>query len=207
MVTGVPIDPEIVPEGRPATSLFDVLPSTRREVPTYRYIRQSVRTNNAAVVAPGATKPTSVYTIEPVDGELSVVAHLSEPVDEYLLHDVQGLQAFIQNEMAYGLAVKVEGLVVAAVAATEGTQSQAFDTDLLTTTRSAITKLEDAGAAAGFWCSDPGRLADDRAAEGRRSAVLRQPQRPGRHRRPAPVGGACRGLPAGHRRHGDPVRT
>ena len=36
-------------------------------------MRQTVRTNNAAVVAEGAVKPTSVYTLTRVEQSLAVV--------------------------------------------------------------------------------------------------------------------------------------
>ena len=51
--------------------------------PEFAYLRQSVRTNNAAVIARGATKPTSVLTTVRVADKLDVVAHLSEGVPRY----------------------------------------------------------------------------------------------------------------------------
>ena len=49
--------------GRPgcqvATGLLDVLPFKQHTSPEYAYLAQTSRTNNAAVVAEGATKPTS----------------------------------------------------------------------------------------------------------------------------------------------------
>ncbi len=55
--------------------------------PSHAYLRQITRTNNASVVAPGAVKPTSVLTLERVEGRLRVVASLSEAVDSYWLSD------------------------------------------------------------------------------------------------------------------------
>ena len=45
--------------GQVAQSLLDVLPVKQHASTEYAYLRQTVRTNNAAVVAEGATKPTS----------------------------------------------------------------------------------------------------------------------------------------------------
>lgn len=155
VVTGVTIDPTPIPLGRPAGSLLDVLPAVKTPA-NYRYIRQTARTNNAAVVAPGATKPTSVYTIESINGSLQVVAHLSEPVDTYMSEDAgPALEAFLQNELDYGLSLAVEALVQTAVTGASGIGTQAFDTDLITTSRTAITALQIAGAQPGFWFMHP----------------------------------------------------
>ena len=69
--------------GMVATGLLDVLPVQQHTTAEYAYLRQSVRTNNAAVVAEGATKPTSVYSVVSVEQSLAVVAHLSEGIPWY----------------------------------------------------------------------------------------------------------------------------
>ena len=43
--------------GQMATGLLDVLPVMQHTTAEYAYLRQSVRTNNAAVVADGAVNP------------------------------------------------------------------------------------------------------------------------------------------------------
>jgi hypothetical protein len=73
--------------GQVAQSLLDVLPTTTHSSPEYAYLRQTVRTNNAAVVAEGATKPTSFYSVVRVEDKLVVVAHLSEGIPRYWLLD------------------------------------------------------------------------------------------------------------------------
>lgn len=123
VTTGVVMSPEVLAEGKAATSIFDVLHTVKRSSPVYRYLRQTARDNNAAVVAPGETKPTSVYSIESVDGELVVVAHLSEPVDSYMVTGTPGLQSFISTELAYGLSAAVEAKVLDDIAATSGIQA------------------------------------------------------------------------------------
>ena len=60
----------------------------------YAFLRQTARTNNAAVVAEGATKPTSVYSVIRVEQSLAVVAHLSEGIPRYWLLDTTSLETF-----------------------------------------------------------------------------------------------------------------
>lgn len=153
--TTVTLDPAVVAMGTPAGSILDVMPSQVRSTPGYIYLRQSVRTNNAAVVAAGALKPTSVYSIVPVSGQLVVIAHLSEPMDEYMLTDNTMLVSFIDAELGYGLRAAIEAKIVADLTGTSGIQTQAFATDLLTTSRSAITKLETMGSTPGYWIFTP----------------------------------------------------
>jgi len=163
-VTDVPMLPESpIALGKPAQSLLDVLPVQVR-APKYTYLRQSTRTNNAAPVADGATKPTSVLSLTQVDAELRVVAHLSEPIPKYWIEDAQALEQFVADELVYGLNVALEGQALtgngtppnlAGITTTSGTQTQAFATDLLTTTRAAITKMETAGHEAGVFVLSP----------------------------------------------------
>jgi HK97 family phage major capsid protein len=111
-----------------------------------------VRTNNAAGVAPGDTKPTSVFTIEKVEDRVRTIAHLSEPVEKQSLSDVALLESFIESELRLGLVLAEEGEILSGdgtgehftgILEVSGTQAQAWSTDFLTTTRKAVTKLED----------------------------------------------------------------
>ena len=81
------VDQEFRPDpfalGKPAHSLLDVLPVIPHDTAEFAYMRQNVRTNNAAVVAEGAVKPTSVYSVVRVENKLEVVAHLSEGMPRY----------------------------------------------------------------------------------------------------------------------------
>jgi HK97 family phage major capsid protein len=140
--------PDPVALGRVATSLLDVLPVYPHGTAEYAYLRQSVRTNNAAVVADGATKPTSVYTVARVEQSLVVIAHLSEGVPRYWLLDNTSLQAFVDAELMYGLRVAVEAKVMADINGTSGIQTQAYSTSVLQTLRKSLTKLEISGLAA-----------------------------------------------------------
>lgn len=146
------IDQEFRPDpialGQVATGLLDVLPVQAHQTAEYAYLRQTTRTNNAAVVADAATKPTSVFGVTRVEQSLSVVAHLSEAVPRYWLIDNSGLQGFINNELGYGLNLAVEAKVMADINGTSGIQTQAYSTSVLQTLRKSLTKLELSGLVA-----------------------------------------------------------
>lgn len=140
--------------GKVPTSILDILSVTRHDVPVWKYLRQTVEENNAAIVAPGALKPTSVVTLDDVDGKLEVFAHLSEYIDEYLLADNNELGRFLNTQLLYMLQVKVEDEVLngdgttghlRGILNTSGLQTQAFASDKLTTLRTAALKLENLG--------------------------------------------------------------
>jgi HK97 family phage major capsid protein len=154
VLTPAPVTGDAVPLGRPATSVLDFLTLIRRESPTFKTMRQTTRTNNAGVVPAGGTKPQSVYSIAGVDNELQVVAHVSEPLDKYLLQDVANLERFIADEMLYGLGLAVEAEIlngdgtaghIAGILATSGIQAVAAGADDVVTLRAALTSLEAAG--------------------------------------------------------------
>jgi HK97 family phage major capsid protein len=154
VLTSVPVSGDTVPLGRPATSVLDFLHLVRHESPTFKTMRQTTRTNNAGVVPPGGTKPQSVYKIAGVDNELQVVAHLSEPLDKYLLQDSANLERFIADEMLYGLGLGVEAEIlngdgtaghIAGILSTSGIQAVAAGADDVVTLRAALTALEAAG--------------------------------------------------------------
>lgn len=154
-----------VVQGKPATGLLDLLPVRFLEGgDEYSYLTQTTRTNNAAPVAAGALKPTSVYTLTRVSRKLEVIAHLSEPIPEHWLADEPALRQFVTDEMAYGLQVAVEAQVLngdgetpnlLGVLETSGIQVQAYNTSQIRTVRSAITKVETLGYQAGGLALNP----------------------------------------------------
>lgn len=161
--TTIPMDAKPYTMGEAPTSLVEVLPAITRPV-AYRYMRQTTRTNNAAPVAVGALKPTSVYGLIPVDGRLHVVAHLSEPIDKYVLQDGPSLLQFVQTEMVNGLHQTLEAQVVSGtgvgenltgLANTSGIQTQAWTTNAILTARAAVTKVEVLGFQPYFFVLNP----------------------------------------------------
>lgn len=160
----VPVDPDPVREGEPLTTMRQLIPAVRNTSGMFAYLRQTARENNAAAVAAGAVKPTSRYTTERIDDRVRVVAHLSEPVERQTLSDAPMLERFVDDELRLGLELEVERLVLngsgageefAGLANTSGVQVQPWTTDLLTTTRTAITKLEVLGLAPTGWVFNP----------------------------------------------------
>jgi HK97 family phage major capsid protein len=85
--------------------LLTVVPTTSGSVD---YARQTTRTNNAAVVAEGATKPTSVYVWEQVTATVRVIAHLAK-ITRQAMDDAVQLQGEVEQEMRYGLMIAEEG--------------------------------------------------------------------------------------------------
>ena len=142
---GQEFKPDPVALGKPATALLDVLPVVGHSSPEFSYLRQTTRQNLAAVVAEGATKPTSQYSVTRIEASLVVVAHLSEAVPRFWLLDNVSLDRFVEAELEYGLGLAVETKVLADINGTSGIQTQAYTTSVLATIRKALTKLEVAG--------------------------------------------------------------
>jgi len=143
--TPVPLESNPIPLGQPNLGLLSLIPTKVRETPKYSYLRQTVRTNNAAVVAPGGTKPTSVYTVASFPGELQVVAHMSEYVDKYLLEDNDDLERFLAGELQEGVIRKVTANAIAAFGATSGIQTQAYSGSPADSIYAGASKVSDLG--------------------------------------------------------------
>lgn len=156
-------DPIVMP-GRPGTGILDVLPAVPWESPVFRYMRQIERTNRAAPVAPGELKPTSVYKLEPVDARLRVIAHLAEPIDEYLLHDMSGLGRFVQTELVQGIRDALDQQVLygdgtgenlTGIFHTSGVLQQEYLGSALLSLRRAITKIAALNLTADWFVLNP----------------------------------------------------
>lgn len=155
--TATVIASDLAPLPQVPTSILSLIQAVPLDSPTYRYLKQvAPRENNAAVVAPGELKPTSPVSLQPVEGSLVVVAHLSEGINRYDLLDTRNLQMFVQSELQYGLAMKMEDLVIngsgeggepLGLLKHSGVLTQAFETDLVTSIRKAITQIESQGYA------------------------------------------------------------
>lgn len=131
---------------------------------TFTFLRQTVRENNAAPVADGAQKPTSLYTIEEIEGRYRVIAHLSEAIPQRYFHDDAQLGEFLASEMALGLEQAVEyqvlhgdgtGENLTGILNTSGIKVQAYAADPVATARKALTKLQAEGMAPTAWALNP----------------------------------------------------
>jgi len=155
-------------EGK-AQSILQLIPSQRLQgTGQYAFLRETVRTHNAAPVTEGALKPTSVYSVVKVEGHVSTIAHLTEPIPRQYLADFVGLEQYVDGALREGLLLELEAQVLTGdgtgtgeganftgIQNTDDIQTQAWDTDILTTTRKAITKLELVNIAPTAWVMHP----------------------------------------------------
>jgi HK97 family phage major capsid protein len=162
VATPVPLDETPIERRRVPTSVLDLMRIVQHDTPTWRGLIQTGFTNNASIVPPGAVKPTSGVQIEGYEQSLSVIAHLSEPVDKFLLEDNTSLSTFISGNLIYGLALALEEEILNGdgtpfmvsgvetkhfhgILGANGIQAQAPGVDRATTLRAAATKLEVIG--------------------------------------------------------------
>lgn len=147
----VPLNPDPVRDPVRPRHLREIIPSIANETGQYSYLRQTARTNNAAPVAEGAVKPTSVLTLERVDSLISTIAHLSEPIPRQQLDDAQLLRQFVDQELRYGLFVALDNQILVGngtapnlrgLNSTAGTQTVTTGADALVRVRTAITSLQ-----------------------------------------------------------------
>lgn len=140
--------------GRPLNSLLQAIPVIER-MPYYTVLKQNVRTDNAAVVAPGGTKPTTVLGLVKEQNRLRVVATLSEPIDKYVLEDNSNLQTWVASELTGAVQNALEEEVLngdgtgerfTGIANTTGVQTlAATSADRLVTLNAALSALETVG--------------------------------------------------------------
>ena len=99
--------PEVSPLPRRRLTIRDLIPSDTTVSNSVEYPRQLTRTNAAAPVAEGATKPESDYTWELVTSPVRTIAHWV-PVSKQAADDLAVLRATIDNELRFGLALEEE---------------------------------------------------------------------------------------------------
>lgn len=168
VVVGTPLLNESpVTLGRPLKSFLQAIPSVERDA-SYSWLAQTVRTENAAVVASGGLKPTSVVSLVKKDGRLRVIATLSEPIDKFVLEDDTALGNWVGLELTGAVLTALEAQVISGdgtgdnltgLASTSGVQvftSTAGNTDKLVEMRKAITKLETMGETPSVFILNPG---------------------------------------------------
>jgi HK97 family phage major capsid protein len=146
--------------GTELDTISGLVPVEERLIGTdlFGYMRQTVRTNNAAPVARGALKPTSVFTLERVNDQARTIAHLSEPIAKQDLSDASALEQFVDQELRNGVQEALDGQILAGdgtgenfegILSVAGTLAQAYTDNsatngvppLLETTRRAVALL------------------------------------------------------------------
>lgn len=133
---------------------------------TVEYVRVTSTTNNAAPVAESTTtadpetmnaangvKPESALTLQRVTETVRTIAHWL-PATTRALSDAGQVRTLIDTFLRYGLEEELEDQMIngsgsgenfSGIANTSGVQVQAFDTDVLTTTRKARTLVRTVG--------------------------------------------------------------
>jgi HK97 family phage major capsid protein len=147
--------------GRPLT-IVDLITTGTTDSDTVEYVRQGTHTNNAAMVAEATAtgngsgaKPESAMAFSVVTESVKTVAHWLAATRRSL-QDAGQLRTMIDSFLRYGLAEELEDQILngdgsgenfTGIFNTSGTQSQAYDTSLLKTTRKARTKVRIGGRA------------------------------------------------------------
>ena len=98
---------EMIELTRRRMTVRDLLPQGNTTSNSVEFVRQTTRTNNAAPVTEGGTKPESVYAWEQDDTPVRTLAHITK-ASRQVMDDAPRLQAIIDSEMRYGLALAEE---------------------------------------------------------------------------------------------------
>jgi HK97 family phage major capsid protein len=146
---------------RPLT-IRDIITVGRTDSDTVEYVRQNSVTNNAAPVAEATAtsdgtgaKPESAMTFQLISELAKTIAHWI-PATTRALQDAGQLETYINTFLRYGLEEELEDQILTGNGAGQnfdgilhvsGTTPQAFDTNILTTTRKARTKVRVTGRA------------------------------------------------------------
>ena len=158
------VEPSIIPIARPVR-LIDLF-SNRAPLDgnAFEYFVQTVRTNDATAVPDAGTKPTSVFTVAPHQDRCRVIAHLSQPAPIRLWYDHDAFISWLQSEMVQGVLDGLEAQIVNGSGTGEdmlgllkepGTTTVPFNTDPITTLRSAVTALQVLGEVPNGWALNP----------------------------------------------------
>ena len=158
------ITPAATPKARPARLIDLLINRVALESNSYTYYRQNVRTSNANVVADGATKPTSTFTLTEVEDRARVVATLTESFPVRLFQDAAFAIEFLESEAREAVLDEIEQQIISGAGTGEnmtgltvvaGTTPVAFSTDAVTTLRKGLTALQQAGEVPTAWLLNP----------------------------------------------------
>lgn len=125
-------------------SAITVIEDSEQSVKTFT----STWTDAAAKVAEGDVKPEATLTWANVSLTLETIAQHVPVTNQALSHNPT-LRSRIDVHLVNGVRAKMQAEVAAVLAAAAGVQVQAFDTDLRTTIRKALTKAQNAAASIG----------------------------------------------------------
>lgn len=148
------------PLGRRPVSLRTIVTVRQTTSDAVEFVRQLTRVNAAAPVAEATatsgasgTKPEGGFTFERVQELVRTIAEWV-PATKRALSDAAQLRGIIDDELRADLAEQVDWQIVngdgtgenfTGLVSTPGTQAQAWDTNILTTTRKGRTKVMTVG--------------------------------------------------------------
>lgn len=146
--------------GRRELTVRDIITNGTTDSDTVEYVRVTTETNAAAPVAEATAtgdgsgaKPESTLAFERVTTPVKVIAHWI-PATKMALADAGQLRTLIDGFLRYGLEEELEDQIVngdgvgqnfTGIFSTTGTQTQAWSTDILETTRKAKTLVSTVG--------------------------------------------------------------
>lgn len=145
-------------------TVLDLIPREAIDTPTFAYLRQVGRVENAAVVPDFGIKPVSEYSWEPVEDRCRVVAHLSQPIPERFLTDYAAVVGQLDSQMRAGVLRALEAQVLTGdgvgenmtgILTTSGVRQVDWAGSLPVTARKALTALDKAGIAPTAWVMHP----------------------------------------------------
>lgn len=144
-------------------NLLDLITRGQTDSDLVEWVEQGTHTNNAAPVAEATAssgssgaKPESAMSLSVKTSGVKTIAHWI-PATRRALQDAAGLRTLIDGFLRYGLMEEMEDQVMGGDGTGEnflgvrnytGIQTQAFDTNILTTTRKARTKVTLGGRTA-----------------------------------------------------------
>lgn len=138
-------------------SLRDVITVGQVSSDAIEYARQVSLTNAAATVAEATAttgdtgaKPESSMVFEKVTATVRTIAHWLA-VSNQALADAAQIRTYINSFLIYGLEEELEDQIMTELAALSGIGTQAWSSNLLTTTRKAVTTARLAHARINGW--------------------------------------------------------
>lgn len=85
----------------------DLVPQDSTTLDVIRYMEETTFTNNAAIVAEGAVKPESAFTLTERSNQVEVIA-TTLPITEQQLADVPQVEAYVRNRLGLQIALAEE---------------------------------------------------------------------------------------------------
>lgn len=150
----------LVPGLRRPLTIRDVVTNGGTESDTVEYVRVTTETNNAAPVAEATAtsggsgaKPESAMLLEKVTETVNTIAHWI-PATKRALSDARQLRTLIDQFLRFGLEEELEDQMIngdgtgenfTGISNVTNVQAQAWDTNILVTTRKARTKVRTVG--------------------------------------------------------------